>query len=64
MQSRRMSLVEAVTNTAAGFGVAMALNSLLLPLTTVQNLGLAAIYTAASVARGYAVRRLFERWKR
>jgi predicted membrane chloride channel (bestrophin family) len=63
-QTRLASLAEAVINTAIGFAVSMVLSSVVYPLfgfpvTLVQNLGITTIFTIASVARSYAVRRWF-----
>ena len=67
-QSRPMSLLEAITGTSIGFVVALATQVLAFPLFGLAvdlntNLGIAAIFTAVSVARSYLVRRLFERWR-
>lgn len=64
MQTRRMSAVEATTGTALGFLVSLALTFTVLPafgyaVTAPYGLGITAIYTAASVARSYLVRRAF-----
>lgn len=64
-QSRLMSLVEALTNVAVGYGVAVATQILIFPLfglhtTLVQNLKMGAIFTMVSIARSYVLRRLFE----
>jgi hypothetical protein len=64
-QSRMMSLVEAVANVAVGYGVAVAAQVLVFPLfglsaTLAQNLGIGAVFTGVSIARSYALRRLFE----
>lgn len=64
MQSRSMSLAEAVISTAIGFLVSFMLTVVVLPafgyhVTVGDALGITAIYTAASIARSYAVRRLF-----
>lgn len=66
-QSRRMSAVEAMTSTAIGYGVAVTTQLVVFPLfglpaTLGDSLAIGAIFTAVSVLRGYAVRRLFERW--
>ncbi len=70
-QSRRMSLVESLTNVAVGYGVAVGTQILVFPwlgLTVAleQNLAIGLIFTAVSMARSYAVRRLFESrpWRR
>ena len=64
-QSRRGSAVEAVANTAAGFGINFAANWFLLPLfgftslTLRDNFIIGALYTGISIARGYVLRRVF-----
>lgn len=68
-QSRPMSLVEALTSTAIGFAVAVTTQLIVfpwfgLPATLSDSLAIGAIFTLVSVARSYAVRRLFERWRR
>ena len=60
-----MSLVEAVANVAVGYGVAVVTQMLVLPVfglhaTTSQTLQMGAVFTVASVARSFALRRLFE----
>ena len=57
---------EAVTNVLLGFVIAFATQLLALPLVGVQaslrqNLGMGAIFTAVSLVRSYALRRLFKR---
>ena len=64
MQPRRLSALEAVASTAIGFGVSLALTFTVLPLfgyhvTASHAWGITAIYTGASIIRGYAVRRAF-----
>jgi hypothetical protein len=64
MQRRSVSLIEAAANTALGFVVSLALTFTVLPafgyaVTAPDAWGITAIYTAASVVRSYAVRRLF-----
>ena len=65
-QSRAMSLVEAVANVVVGYGVAVATQILIFPIfglhmTLEQNLKLGAAFTLVSIARSFALRRLFER---
>jgi cobalamin biosynthesis protein CobD/CbiB len=64
-QSRVMSLVEAVANVVVGYGVAVLTQILIFPVfglhtTLVQNLKLGFAFSAVSVARSFALRRLFE----
>ena len=64
-QSRLMSLVEAVANTAIGYLGAVATQFAVFPLcgielTLARNMALGAVFTGASVVRGYVLRRLFE----
>ena len=64
-QSRRMSLIEAISNVAVGFGLAIATQMLVFPLfgldaSLEENLALGSIFTGISIARSYLLRRLFE----
>ena len=64
MQRRSLSAMEALTSTAAGFFVSLALTFTVLPafgyaVTAPDAWGITAIYTVASVVRAYAVRRFF-----
>ena len=66
MQSRSMSLIEAGANVVVGYGVAVATQVLVFPwfgltATLSGNLMLGAIFTAVSLVRSYALRRVFER---
>ena len=63
-QTRIASAVETILSTVIGFGVSLALTYTVLPafghnVTGFDAWGITAIFTAASIARGYAVRRLF-----
>lgn len=65
VQSRRMLLVEAITNVAVGYALAVAKQIMVFPWfgrhpSIGENLALGAIFTAISLIRGYALRRLFE----
>ena len=67
-QTRRMSLVESIANTGAGFLVSLVLQISLFSLmsietTTSQNLLMSGVFTVASLVRGYLMRRLFLRWE-
>ena len=64
-QSRIMSAVEAVTNVAVGFGVAVLTQALVFPLfgihaTMGEHLAIGGVFTVVSVIRSYALRRFFE----
>ena len=63
-QSKRGSLIEAVTNTVVGYVLAGATQFAVFPtfglrVGVFENLGLGLIFTAVSLIRGYARRRLF-----
>jgi len=60
-----MSLVEAVANVFVGYGVAVLTQILIFPTfglhtTLAQNLKMGAIFTVVSIARSFALRRVFE----
>lgn len=67
-QTRRMSLVESIANTSAGFLVSLVLQITLFSImgietTTTQNLLMSGMFTVASLVRGYLMRRLFLYWE-
>ncbi len=64
-RSRRMSLIEAITNLTVGYALAVATQILVFPWFGLHpslgdNLALGGVFTAISLLRGYALRRLFE----
>ena len=64
-QSRLMSLVEAVANVIVGYGVAVVTQIAIFPIfglhtTLAQNLKMGPIFTIVSIARSFALRRVFE----
>ena len=64
MQSRWMSLLEAATNIAVGYGVAVLTQVLVFPLfglhaSLSDNLALGAVFTIVSLIRSYTLRRAF-----
>lgn len=64
MQTRWMSLVESMTNIAVGYGIAVLTQVIVFPLfglhaTLSENLSIGLIFTLVSLARSYALRRLF-----
>ena len=61
-----MSAVEAVANVAIGYVVSVAANAVVLPLfglhpSAFDSFAIGALFTAISLARSYALRRLFNR---
>lgn len=67
MQSKTHSLIEALTNTAVGFGISLASQIVIfgaygvrLPLA--DNLAITLWFTAISILRGFVLRRAFNRW--
>lgn len=64
-QSRSTSLIKSLVSTAVGFGVAFLANMIVMPyfgleLSHSANFLLTCIYTVISIARGYALERVFE----
>ena len=63
-QSRLHSLLETLASIAIGFCVSLCITAVVLPayghsVTFRHNLEITAIFTVASILRGYAVRRAF-----
>ena len=64
MQSKKSSFMESLLSTMIGFVVSVILTNIILPLFGFavefgQSIGIVLIYTIASMARVYSVRRLF-----
>jgi hypothetical protein len=64
-----MSLVEAVTNVAVGYGLALATQIVVFPWFGLhpslrENLTISCLFTGISLLRSFALRRLFEAMKR
>lgn len=67
-QSRTHSIIEATVGTAIGFAVSVIASIYVYPahghtFTMAENFSITAIFTVLSIARGYCVRRLFNRWR-
>jgi len=65
-QSRTMSLAEALTNVVVGYGIAVLTQILVFPALGLHvSIGgsfvIGGVFTLVSIARSYALRRLFER---
>jgi hypothetical protein len=66
-QSKKLSFIEAVTNTAIGLLLALALNAALMSFigvqaTLMQNAFIVIGHTVVSVLRSYFVRRFFNKF--
>lgn len=66
-QSRRLSLIEAVTNVVLGYALAVVTQIVVFPLFGLQvslgdNLAIGGAFVAISLLRSYALRRAFARW--
>ena len=66
MQTRWMSLVESSANVVVGYGLAVLTQILVFPIFGLQasvgeNLLIGGVFTAISVIRSFALRRLFKR---
>jgi hypothetical protein len=65
MQSRLMSMVEAITNVVVGYALAIATQLVAFPLFGIEtglreHLTIGLAFVGVSLARSYALRRLFE----
>ena len=65
-QSRRQSLIEAITNVVVGYALAVLTQIMVFPWFGLQvslgdNLAIGAMFVIISLLRSYALRRLFER---
>ena len=65
-QSRLMSLIEAITNVVVGYGLAVITQIVVFPLFGIdadlkEHLAIGLAFVGMSLARGYLLRRLFER---
>ena len=64
-QSRTMSLIESIANVVVGYCIAVASQILIFPafglhMSLGQNLKMAGLFTAISICRSFALRRMFE----
>jgi hypothetical protein len=69
MQSRRQSLIEAITNVVVGYALAVLTQIVVFPWFDLnpslsENLALGLVFTVISLVRSYALRRLFTRLDR
>lgn len=66
-QSRKASFTEALVNVGVGFIVSVAITAVVFPLyghevSLSHNIQITLIFTVASVARGYVLRRFFNHY--
>jgi hypothetical protein len=67
-QSRRLSLLEAVTNIVVGYALAVLTQRIVFPwfgltVSLQDNFAIGAAFVGVSLIRSYALRRVFERWR-
>jgi hypothetical protein len=67
-QSRRLSLLEAVSNVVVGYALAVLTQLIVFPwfgltASLQDNLAIGAAFVGVSLIRSYALRRVFERWR-
>ena len=66
MQTKKISLLEALTNTVVGLLVSFGIQLLIYPIlgiavTIGQNVIITFVFFAASISRGYIIRRIFNK---
>jgi hypothetical protein len=66
MQSKKLSIIESVTQTVIGLGISFCIQIVIYPLmdipvTIKQNIVITIVFFLASLIRGYFVRRYFNR---
>lgn len=67
-QSRKRSAMEAVANVVIGYAVAIVAQMAIFPLFGIfippsEHLAIGLLFTGVSLARSYALRRLFNAWR-
>ena len=68
MQSRKMSLIESITNVIVGYSISVLAQVLIFPMfgisaTIKENLLIGLCFTVISIARSYILRRIFNKIK-
>ena len=66
MQSKKLSIVEAVSNTVIGLLTSFTIQIIIYPILNIevsinQNIIITLVFFIASILRGYVVRRLFNK---
>jgi hypothetical protein len=67
-QSKRMSLIEAVTNIVIGFWISVAANYVIMPwfgynVSVSESIWIAVAFTFVSLVRSYVLRRIFNSFR-
>lgn len=68
VQTRKLSLIESLTNTFSGLLISFIIQLILYPIMNIpvrleQNIIITLVFTGASIGRGYLVRRIFNAFK-
>ena len=68
MQSKKLSLIESITNVLVGYGVSVIAQIVIFPVFGIQttikdNLFIGLFFTVMSIIRSYILRRVFNRIK-
>ena len=68
MQSKKMSLIESITNVIVGYSISVLAQILIFPMfglsaTIKENLLIGLCFTVISIARSYILRRIFNKIK-
>ena len=68
MQSKKLSIIEAITNTIIGLLVSFGIQLLIYPFLNIevsinQNIFITFVFFIASILRGYIIRRVFTKIK-
>nr|WP_319265397.1 hypothetical protein [uncultured Draconibacterium sp.] len=66
MQTKKQSIIESVTNTAVGYGISLISLFVVFPIVGIEsspakNITISAYFTLISIARGYLLRRFFNK---
>lgn len=68
MQSKKLSIIEAVTNTIVGLITSFCIQLLIYPFLNIevsinQNIFITCVFFIVSILRGYIIRRIFTKFK-
>ena len=61
-QTKKKSLIEAVSNTTVGFILNAILYHLIFSRSCIESVSVVLFFTIISIARTYIIRRVFEKW--